>query len=242
MRIYGFFSLLLITAQSMAQSKHSDSALLADAINFQERKFQDYVNVNSPLYNGTSYIKYWNKTIGHPFFDTNKFQMGNISYQEFKYRNIPLKFDEFKNLLVTYNANHEFEMALVNEKIAEFIIGEHQFIHLTKDSVKQYNPSPGYYELLYDGFSKVVVRYHKRIEASLKAEDNTSSFVEYAQYFVFVKNEYHLIESISDFLSLHPAQKAGLKKWIRKEKLNFSRTPAKALVSLSEYFDTIAHE
>jgi hypothetical protein len=76
----------------------------------------------------------------------------------------------------------------------------------------------------------------------LKAEENTSSFAAYTKYFAFANHEYHEINSSADFLSLHKDQRGLLKKYLRKEKLNFSKDPSKTLILMASYFDTISHE
>jgi hypothetical protein len=88
----------------------------------------------------------------------------------------------------------------------------------------------------------VIAKYQKHIEASLKAEDNTSMFVQRSSYYIRINSVYHLIENSTDFLLLHKDQKVALRKFMNKEKLRFSKDPEKTLVSLAAYFDTISHE
>jgi hypothetical protein len=233
---------MVLTNDSDAQIRNPDSVFLAKLVQLQNAKFQAYVNTNAPIYNGTSYIKYWNKVIGHPYFKTDQFQNADINYQNFSYRDIPLKYDLVKNQLVILNASKEFEMALINDHIADFTINNHFFIKINNDSTHSYNPGPGFYELVYLGNSPVIVKYTKRVEASLKAEENTSSFAAYTKYFAFANHEYHEINSSADFLSLHKDQRGLLKKYLRKEKLNFSKDPSKTLILMASYFDTISHE
>jgi hypothetical protein len=233
---------MILIYKSDAQIRNSDSTLLLKSVQQQKATFQEYVNVNAPLYNGTSYIKYWNKVIGHPYFISDQFQNADINYQNYYYYNIPLKYDLVKNQLVILNASKEFEMTLINDHISEFKISSHFFIKINIDSSHAYNPGPGFYELVYPGRSAVIIKYQKRVEASLKAEDNTSSFAAYSNYYVFSKNEYHEISSISDFFNIHKDYRSVLKKYMRKEKSNFSKDPAKALILLASYFDTVSHE
>jgi hypothetical protein len=233
---------MILAYVSEAQVANLDSEQLVKSIQFQETKFQEFVNTNAPLYNGTAYIKYWNKVIGYPYFKSEQFQQSDIKYQGFMYRHIPMKYDLMKNQLVIFNASKEFEMVLLNNHISEFKIDKHLFIKIKNDSSHAYNPGPGFYELLYQGKSTVLVKYYKRIEASLKAEENTSKFVEYAYYFVFANNEYHAIEGSIDFFKLHKDQRGQLKKYMNKEKLHYSQEPAKTLVALAAYYDTLSNE
>ena len=242
MRLLVALFLIILSCELNAQATVLDHELLIKSVDHQNTKFQDFVNTSAPLYNGSAYIKYWNKVLGHPYFISDQFKSADINYQNFLYRNIPLKYDIMKNQLVILNASKEFEMTIINNYVSEFKIDNHFFIKIKNDSVHMYNPGQGFYELLYNGNSSVLAKYFKRVEASLKAEDNTSSFIEYDKYFVFANNEYHEVEKISNYFSLHKDQKGQLKKYMRKEKLNYSKDPAKALVSLAAYFDTISHE
>lgn len=242
MRLLVALFLILFSCELNAQATVLDHELLIKSVDHQNTQFQDFVNTRAPLYNGSAYIKYWNKVIGHPYFNSDQFKSADINYQNFLYRNIPLKYDLMKNQLVILNASKEFEMAIINNYVSEFKIDNHFFIKINHDSIHVYNPGQGFYELLYNGNSSVIAKYFKRVEASLKAEDNTSSFIEYDKYFVFANNEYYEVEKISNYFNLHKDQKGQLKKYMRKEKLNYSKDPAKALVSLAAYFDAISHE
>ncbi len=241
MRLLVFY-LIFLSSELNAQATVLSNDLLIKSIDHQNTKFQQIVNTSAPLYNGTVYIKYWNKVIGHPYFDSDQFKTADISFQNFIYRDIPLKYDLVKNQLVIFNATKEFEMAILNDYVSEFKINNHRFIKINADSVHEYNPGPGFYELLYNGHSSVIANYYKRIEASLKAEDNTSSFVKYNKFFVFSLNEYHEVKRISDYFNLFKDQKEQLKKYMRKGKLNYIKDPAKTLVELATYLDTITHE
>jgi hypothetical protein len=242
MRLQLVLFLMILAMGSAAQIANLDSIQLMKSIQVQETKFQEFVNTNAPLYNGTAYTKYGNKVIGHPYFKSDQFLSSNITYQDFIYRNIPMKYDLKKGLLVILNASKDFEMALLNDPISEFKIGEHIFIKIKDDSIHSYNPGTGFYELLYRGNSPVIVKYYKRIEASLKAEENTSRFVEYAFYYVFANKEYHEVDGVSDFFNLHKNQRGQLKKYMNTEKLHYSKEPAKTLVSLAAYYDTLSNE
>jgi hypothetical protein len=234
------FSLSLY--DSFAQVEDSGSVYLSKAIYAQQTKFQEAMNTLAPLYNGAAYVRYWNKEIGHPFFESDQLQKSNICFKGFIYREVPLKYDLLKNQLIIKNATGEFEMELLKEYISAFSIGSHEFIKIVEDSINADMSGNGFYELLYNGKSAVIAKYYKRVEASLKAEENTSKFVQYASYYVRVNNGYHLIENNADFLKFHKEQKVGLKKYLNKEKLQFSKMPAKTLVSIATYFDSIANE
>ncbi len=242
MRLLYVFVIMTLAYGSDAQLAKSDTVLLVNSIQKQETTFQESVNSSAPLYNGTAYIHYWNKVIGHPYFSSDHFQNTDIKYLDFIYRKIPLKYDLVKDQLVILNATKEFEMVLLNDQVSEFNLDNHVFIKIKNDSIHTDNPGNGFYELLYNGKSTVIVKYFKRIEASLKAEDNNSKFIEYAYYFVFANNEFHAVEGSADFLKLHKDQKSILKKFMNKEKLHYSKDPSKTLVSLATYFDTTIHD
>ena len=242
MRLLLLLFLLIIGYPSTAQTANSDSTQLAKAIQVQQLKFQEHVNTNALLYNGTAYLHYWNKEIGHPYFETAQFQPSEIVYKEFRYRNVLLKYDLLKKQLVTLNASKEFEMALLNENILEFIIGGHVFININNDSIQSDNPGPGFYEVLYKGKTQVIAKYYKRVEASLKAEDNYSKFVQYSFFYIKAGGAFHLVEASSDIYQLLKDQRAVLRKYSNKEKLHYSKNPDKTIVSLAIYYDSIKHD
>lgn len=236
------FLLLIHTYQLNAQTANLESEQLAKAVHTQQLKYQELVNSNAPLFNGTAYLHYWNKEIGHPYFETDQFLRSEITYKKFRYSNILLKYDLLKKQLVTLNATKEFEMALLNENISEFTIGVHDFVNINNDSTHSDNPGPGFYEVLYKGKTQVIAKYYKRVEASLRAEENYSKFVQYSFFYIKVGEAFHLIEGSSDLYNLLKDQRAVLRKYGNKEKLHFSKDPAKTIVSIATFYDAIKHD
>ncbi len=237
-----FFILLALAIQSNAQDQHADSFSLAKAIETSQLQFQKSLDVLAPIYNGTAYIHYWNKVLGHPYFVMELPQTSSICYNDYTYLNIPLKYDIVKSQLVILNPSNGFEMVILSEHISSFKIAKHEFIKMQNDSTRYDMPGPGFYELLYNGKTSVIAKYHKRIEASLKAEDTYSKFVEYSKYYIKVKGTYHLVENSSEVYKLLNEQKSQLRKYSNKEKLHYSKSPANTLVSLATYYDLITHE
>jgi hypothetical protein len=237
-----FFICTLLCIQTNAQYLQADSLMLAKSIESSQLQFQKSLNVLAPIYNGTSYIHYWNKVLGHPYFGQEQQQNASICFKEYTYIDVPLKFDLVKYQIVILNPSNGFEMALLSEHISGFNIASHEFIKLKNDSTQSDMPGPGFYELLYNGKSSVIAKYSKRIEASLKAEDNFSKFVEYAKFYIHVKGRYHLVENKSDIYRLLVDQKSQLRKYNNKENLQYSKSPAKTLTSIAAYYDSITNE
>ena len=242
-KIFLFSSLIFVAVlfalDIKAQSTPEDSGIYLKALAAARTQFTKYIGINAYLYNGTAYARYWNGIVGFPFFGTEDFQQGDIGYNGTWYKGISLKYDLFRDELVTKTFTNDAEIKLLADKIAAFSIGSHHFVKLLNDSLRAGKIKTGYYETLYKGRLLVYAHHEKKAEKSLQVGENFTKFVQYDQYYLQKDGAFYLIETESDLQSVLKDQKAEIRKLLNRGDIRYKKDPAATIVQVAEFYDRL---
>ncbi len=195
------------------------------------------IGAASYLYNGTFYAPYWNGVRGNPFFLSGEFQPGNIYYDGVSYSDVPILYDIMRDELVIKNYAKDADITLLVEKIRQFTVGAHQFVRIAADSSRESFLPTGFYEKLYAGHITVYAKHEKKIERSLKAEDNFSKFTQYDRYYLEKNGVYHPINSESEILSVLKDRRKDVREMLNRKDIRFKKDPAGTLVQIATLYD-----
>jgi len=123
---------------------------------------------------------------------------------------------------------------LVFEKVSEFTIQDHHFVQLKN------TPLPvGYYEVGYDGPSKVYMRYRKTLQSRAVDYSIINLFEEKKLYYIYKNGTFYPVRGKRSVLSLLEDKKKDLKKFIRDNQLQFGNEKARDISRLVQYYDQL---
>src|SRR5690242_20423574 len=165
LRLFTFLSFVLANGYLLGQNVKVDSSFIADAKKNVIASYNNAINAQSHLYNGSAYAEYISQNDEHPYF-IDEWIDGSVTYDEEFHDNVPLLYDISADRLIVDNQFSIKKVMLVFEKVSDFRIRDHHFVLLKNTSLPV-----GYYELGYDGPSKVYVRHRKTRQS--KAVDYT---------------------------------------------------------------------
>ena len=163
------------------------------------RQFYQDIADNAQLYNGTEYVNADPTITGDPYFLGKWIINGSLVYNNVTYSDVPLLYDTWNDLVISQRYNNGVLMTLISEKIKSFALGNHTFIRVTKNATDNASLTAGFYELIYDGNTQVIVRHRKQIYESTSLE---KSFVESTHYFVRKGGKYFAIKNKKDLFDL----------------------------------------
>jgi hypothetical protein len=192
------------------------------------------------LYNGSEYIFKSHGITGHPFFESDHLINSRIEYDGTSYYNIPLAYDLVQDKVFITDSSMNFNIELFTERLSSFTIDGHHFVRIVTDSGKSKISGDGFYDLLYDGNIKVLAKRIKMAENGFHLED-PMRFVSYNAYFLMMNNDYLSVDSKKSLLKAFKDQKDLVKKYYRKNGLNFKKNPEQAIVSTTDYYLQIKH-
>ncbi len=197
------------------------------------------IGAQSHLYRGLGFEFYDILSPSKPYFkDSIVFANGSVNYDGAVYKNIPLLYDLYKQLLVTYLYNGTSKISLFNDYVTEFDLHGHHFINYKPDSVNR-KMDAGFYDVIYNGKHQLLVRRTKsRQEESLTLK---KIFIPSTDYYIKVDNKYIAVNSKGKLLDVLKDKKKELKKHISNSNLDFSENKERAILSIVTYYDQISN-
>jgi len=234
-----FLAGLFIASSANAQSE-ADSALNGHKLYARiEDNFYNAIGPQSRLYNGEKYDFYDPAIKGNPYFMlATDWNQGTIVYDGFTYKNVSIRYDLYKDLLVIPLYKSFLKMSLIGEKVASFDVFGHHFIYIKTGAV-----SAGFYDEMYGGKIQLLCKH----DVSMQTEHNfngaiDSYFLPSTAYYIYKEGTYIAVNSKGSFLDALKDKKKGLQQYIRANKLKFSKTgKEQAMVALAAYYDHLTN-
>ncbi len=188
------------------------------------------------LYNGSEYLVYEPLDEEHPYFLTEEWTYCDLKYDGEWFRNVPLLFDIDKNKLIASYYYNGSKMQLVERRVDEFVLEGHRFTNL-KNTADTTTVKKGYYELLYDGKTKVLARRMKDFIEKLEGMGALRKFNESSQVFVTYNGEYYKIQNKRDLLMIFSDRRRQVKDFIRDKQLFLPNNKENSIVQVAMYID-----
>jgi len=222
-----FFSLAVF-----AQDFLPDSVIYKRALNQTISYNNSLAAKTSGLFTGGLYVRDYYNVKGHPFFETDSLQKGDVFYNGVLYRNVDLLYDLSHDNLVTKYAD-DANLVLVREKIAYFKIGTHLFVAGSDVLRKKF------YEMLYTGKVELLVQRKKEMVPWSKTMEFTAAFSQTNSYFIYKDSSYQKVNSKQELMDVLKDKKEELKNFISANKLDFRKNFETALIRTAMYYDEV---
>ena len=225
---------LFSSSRLFAQDFLPDSVLYQQALNQTLAYNHSLATRTSGLYTGRLYVRDYYNVKGHPFFQTDSFQKGEVFYNGVLYKNVALLFDlSHDNVIVKYSA--DVNLVLVPAKTGYFNLPGHLFIR----GSDAFPGRQGFYDLLFDGKTEILVKRVKEMVPWSKSFEFNSVFMQNNNYFIYKDGSYKSVNNKKEMLDILKDKKAELRDFISKNKPDFRKNFEKALVQTAKYYDQI---
>ncbi len=206
--------------------------------------YRKEIGPQSRLYRGPAYEFYDLFAAGTPFYsDSQDFTNGTVKYDGIVYKNIPLLYDEYRQVLVTFLYDNTgkvalLKVALLSDFVDEFDLHGHHFIRFVPGEQNK-KMDISFYDELYNNKLQLLVKREKLREAesvSLK-----TIFVNKNTYYLRKGQNYYTVNSKGQLLDVLNDKKKELKLYIKKNNIDFSDDRDRALTSVISYYDKISN-
>lgn len=252
-RLGGFIKLLLcsqfllfVNYQAGCQViiKDQRNQLLYENATYLAKHQSDYFNIDHEFVNGRLHIPrlLYNT---HPYFSGNAWKPGRITYKNrnFEITDKKLKYDLYADELIylhiTDSASYPIE--LNKEFIPLFFIENHEFQVLDDIATKKIKKYEiGYYEVLYNGKTKLYKRWKKEPDI-----DNTkmkTAYLESAFMLVKKDEQYYEINGLLKLKALLRDRPKEVAKFISDVIVPLNTSTEEKMISILEYYDSIKFE
>jgi hypothetical protein len=227
-----FFLLLLFFNFLTAYSQNSFDSSFANAV----AVYTKAADVNAHLYTGSEYIDYDRRITGDPFFASLYYTDGSVVYDNILYTHVKMFYDILHDDLIIKNYN-DTALILVKEKISSFNFVNHYFTQLLADNTETGIKTARFYEVLYNGNTKLFARRKKEITEKISTQYSESFFSEKDEYFLYNKNVYYSVSDKKSVLNVLKERKPDLIKFLHQNKIKFKKDKEAAMIKMVTYYD-----
>ena len=194
----------------------------------------------SPLYNGKEYLDYGSTIrIGHQFFSSKEFAMGSIHFDGMVFEDAMILYDIIKDKLVLRHHNKYFKIDLPIEKISEFKLWNHHFIHLLPDSAQVIEE--GFYDKLYQGNMSLLAKRKKEIREELSRNDLITLVDEKNSFYIEKQGVYYPVTNMRQLLRVLNDRKDVIRKYLNKMGMTFKKDREAAILMAVKYYDSLSN-
>lgn len=229
----------LVVLLSSAQSPPPDSALYSSAAVNTISYFNANIGDQSEIYSGTQYDLLPPANKGTFYFqDKNICTPSLICFNAKWHKDIPVLYDVYNDIMVSVNGNYLF--ALKPEKLSDVFLLGHHFVYF--DPKGRNNMSIGFYDELYDGRSKVLVKRIKTVFdhqvsaqfAEIIYEDHSTIYLKKGDKFLEISSKGDLKDALAD-------KKKQINEFMRVNKINFNKDKESTVAKVAGYYDQISN-
>lgn len=203
--------------------------------------YQEATTLSPHLYNGQRYHIYDSRSKDHQFFQIEDWKQGIIEYDGQRFEAIPMLYDIVKDVVVIKYYGRSGLIQLQSERVKNFAFIDHHFVRIEKNEEQEINIPTGFYDLLYNGNTKVLARHVKQRQEQIE-NNNVNVYFLPKNFFYFQKDGlYYPIHSQKAALDLLSDQKKALKKHLREQRIKFRKDREKALIQMATQYDKLTH-
>jgi hypothetical protein len=224
----------------------NDSVPVGKALAQITTDFYKSIGQESRLYNGHEYVPYDLSIKGTALFpyDAKDWQTGEVDYDGILYKNVPMKYDIYKDEVVVQLYNKFSMFALLSDKVHDFSFGNHHFIRIEADQLPDNSDllKTGFYDQLYNGKTELLARREKSLQSSSNtATTSETSFLAKDDYFLKKGNVYYKVSSKGSILKVLKDKKKELQQYLKQNHINYRDNHEDAMVKLASYYDHISN-
>ena len=231
----------LITFTSHSQTVVLNHAVLDSSINNSLRLYKSQVGPNSLLYYGAEYKEFPldGDDTGNPYFLLDDWGTGSINFNGHFFDDVSLKYDIVQDKALLENPYTGNTLEMMKARVSKFSLEGHYFVNLLSDSVTAFGMNSGFYEVLYDGKTKVLARHIKTIQTKIDQGVKRTFFEENNTYFVCKDNGCFQVKNKATVLAVFKDKKQMLAKEMAKSKVSFKENREHAISTAARLYDNL---
>lgn len=166
----------------------------------------------------------------HPYWETDAFRNGTLSYQGRVYTNVMLRYDLYQNIL-----------NILSEKRAAIDVDRRKVDYFILNDVRFVPETEGYRMMLHEG-------EHLQLNGKVKCVfgndiiDGTSSFRNFdrkEQYTLTIDGVSYEVKKKNAFIKRFPDHKKALKRYVKEQRLDFKEHRREAFTALARYAESL---
>ena len=196
---------------------------------------------NDLLHSGEIYQPEHTHAKGDPYFLTNDYSPALVTVKGNVFENITARYNIETDRLVILtpaDSNSVTRITVKQNWLDSFKIYDHLFVNISNfDSTRNLK---GYYELVYRGKKSFFIKYSKRFIDTYNDLSPAGFYsVVKTSFCIFDGSRFTPVKNKKMFLQLFAENKAPVKKYLRTNKIKFSKASSSQLKKLMQFSDDL---
>jgi hypothetical protein len=206
--------------------------------------YNQRIDVSNELINGRDYVPYYYRSESKPLLFNEKKHTGSLVLNGKKYDNLSLDYDTYldeliysditkffvdKQLMITLNKDlfDGFTLHIENDSLV--------FRHFKSGNGSKFNLPDGFYEVVYNGKSKYIIKH----QSSVTREQSIEEYIYSTTDYVMVGEDYSRVRSKKGLVKLFAGKSREIKKFMRTSRIHNRKMDKKQISSVLKYYDTM---
>ena len=204
---------------------------------------QEYQDMRQ-LLQGKIHQEYLTKAKGHPFWLSEGWTVGSLQTKHLYYPELMLKYDAHKDALV-FGADLSKETYIwINEyQVESFWIQQKQFDYLgegkEKTAMMLSEVDPGYFELLYEGTSKLYAKRTKRFQPYEDDYGHIGEFYDKSDYFLLKGQVFLPIKGKKELIQATKDHEGEIEQYLKQQEIRFGSISDDQLIQIIAYYESL---
>lgn len=207
---------------------------------FSSKPVQDISRGDYLIMNGKLWRNPYLGVRGHAYFMTSDFLKGDITFNGKVFRDKTFKYDLYADEIILWVNSSTIiflNKEMVNEFTLDYYNNEFRVINAGNDSTSVLH---GYVNVYYEGPTSLYVKYRKEIEL-LAVDNKYDLFTQHHKIYIRKNGEFIQVSGKRQLYKLLADKKAGLKDFVKKNRLNVTKDVPQSFIPLLEYYDGLIH-
>ncbi len=216
----------------------TDTSFVRIAAKNTAKIYEDFISVHSGLINGSEYVEPPYNDEQFPFYQALDWLPGEVIYNNEYYSGVSMMYDLSSDNIIAENPNNGQEIQLVKARVSSFTLNGDQFVNIRSQQLAGL-PQEGFYHVLYDARSVVLVKYVKPFEEKIEDRRLVFYYKERKRIYLRTGDSYVRVSRKSDLLKQFGENKDEVRSYMRKNKIRVSRHDPSSFAALAAYYDTL---
>ena len=205
--------------------------------------YQQNFGYHIPLFSGTLYSFNKTNTKGHPFFQSNEWQSGDILINGRVFFDLEIKLDIYKDALILNHQINDFNsqaIVIEDRSLEGVFFMDRYFINIQAEEADSLRIKEGYYEQAYYDKCMVLVKYHKSISQELKySTDLIEEFVSDIDYYLICNDKASIINSKKALINAFPEHNKKVKRFIKDSRIQYANQKIENIIKIVRFYDSL---
>jgi hypothetical protein len=230
-----FVALWCCAIQCFAQQSPLDTSFLTLAKNNQIKLHTNYIQGQTRLNNGSEYRDYLARNEEHPYFMLDDWQYGTIIYDDERYEDVPMFYDLSRDKLISEHSLNGAKLELISEKVKMFTLAKHTFVRLNADDQKVI--SPGFYDVLHDGQTKVYVKREKSLQQKVESNNIIFNFDQKNRVYILKDGVFYPVKNKNAAMDVFKDKKQEIKAFLKQNGAKDKNDREGAIARVAAFYD-----